>query len=324
MSTAVLRVDSLRVEVGSPSGTAFPVDGVTLDVARGECLGLVGESGVGKSLTLRAIVGLLPPGARLHSGSVTLGGLPYRRATGPDRAIGMIFQEPKAALNPLMRVGELIAEGLRSRGFRGKAAKAEVIGLMEEVGIADAERRLPSWPHELSGGQRQRVAIAMALAAAPAVLLCDEPTTALDTIIERRLLDLLDRLRSERELSIVFVTHSLAVIERISHRVAVMYAGRIVEQGPSDEVLVRPRHPYTARLLANLPSLERPKALVGLSGDPPDPRAYPVGCRFHSRCDYAIDDCLLAPYTLADSGQSRQSACVRWPEIEPLLAEELM
>jgi oligopeptide/dipeptide ABC transporter ATP-binding protein len=235
----------------------------------------------------------------------------------------MIFQEPKAALNPLMRVGDLIAEGLLGRGHRGSAARAEVIALLDEVGIADAQRRLRSWPHELSGGQRQRVAIAMALAAQPAVLLCDEPTTALDTVVQQRILELLDRLRRTRELAIVFVTHSLAVIERISHRVAVMYAGRIVEQGPADEVLARPRHPYTARLLANLPSLERARVLPGLEGKPPDPRAYPLGCRFHPRCDHVIDDCLAAPYTLHDSGGSRQSACVRSSEIEPLLAAEV-
>jgi oligopeptide/dipeptide ABC transporter ATP-binding protein len=163
----------------------------------------------------------------------------------------------------------------------------------------------------------------MALAAAPAVLLCDEPTTALDTVTQRRILGLLDRLRGERELAIVFVTHSLAVIEHISDRVAVMYAGRVVEQGPTGEVLARPRHPYTARLLANLPSLDRARVLPGLEGEPPDPSAYPVGCRFHPRCDHVTDDCLAAPYTLRDSGGSRQSACVRWPEIEPLLAEEL-
>jgi ABC-type dipeptide/oligopeptide/nickel transport system ATPase component len=253
MSVVLLHAESLRVEVRSRSGTAFAVDGVTLSVRRGECLGIVGESGAGKSLTLRAIVGLLPAGVRLHSGSVTLDGLPY---AGADGRIGMIFQEPKAALNPLMRIGDLIAEGLRARGVRGKAASAKVIALLEEVGIADAQRRLRSWPHELSGGQRQRVAIAMALAAEPAVLLCDEPTTALDTVVQQRILELLDRLRAERELAIVFVTHSLAVTERISHRVAVMYTGQIVEQGPTAEVLARPGHPYTARLLANLPSLE--------------------------------------------------------------------
>jgi oligopeptide/dipeptide ABC transporter ATP-binding protein len=323
MNLGLLQVESLRVEVRSRWGTAFPVDGVTLSVSPGECLGVVGESGVGKSLTLRAIVGRLPAGVGLASGSVTLDGLPYTRTAAPDARIGMIFQEPKVALNPLMRVGDLIAEGLRGRGFRGKEARAEVIALMDEVGIADARRRLRSWPHELSGGQRQRVAIAMALAAEPAVLLCDEPTTALDTTVQQRILELLDRLRDKRELAIVFVSHSLAVIERISHRVAVMYAGRIVEQGPTDEVLARPRHPYTARLLANLPPLEYARALPGLRGEPPDSRAYPAGCRFHPRCDYVTDECFAAAYTLRASGGLRQSSCVRSSQIEPLLAQEL-
>lgn len=235
----------------------------------------------------------------------------------------MIFQEPKAALNPLMRVGDLIAEGLRGRGVRGKGARAEVIALLEEVGIADAERRLRSWPHELSGGQRQRVAIAMALAAEPAVLLCDEPTTALDATVQERILELLDRLRLQRELAIVFVTHDIAVIDRISQRVAVMYAGRVVESGPTGGLLKAPQHPYTARLLACLPLVDRKRQLQQIPGDPPDPSAYPAGCRFHPRCDHARLDCTNAPYLLADTQTGRQSACVRWPEIESLLAEEL-
>jgi oligopeptide/dipeptide ABC transporter ATP-binding protein len=321
MTPALLEVRDLSLRAGGRSRARLVVDRVSLEVRRGECLGLLGESGVGKSLTLRAIVGLLPAAVYVDRGEVLLDGETYgprSREHGPR--IGMVFQEPKAALNPLMRIGDLIGEGLRGRGVRGAPARAAAIALMEEVGIAEAAQRLRAWPHELSGGQRQRVAIAMALAAEPAVLLCDEPTTALDVTVQEQILELLDRLRVERDLALVFVTHDIAVINRVASRVALMYAGRIVEQGPTGAVLAQPHHPYTARLLASLPRIDQAKRpLRALSGDPPEPGEWPEGCRFHPRCVYVKPDCLTAAYELHSSGSGRQSACIRCSEIEPEL-----
>ncbi|HEY7892228.1 MAG TPA: ABC transporter ATP-binding protein [Solirubrobacteraceae bacterium] len=322
MSAAVLEIDDLHVETAGSGAAAMVVDGVSLEVQPGECLGLVGESGAGKSLTLRAAIGLLPPGVRAVGGELRLRGVPYRASLARGREIGMIFQEPAAALNPLMRVGDLIKEGLRTRGLKGRGAGAELIGLMVEAGISDPERSARAWPHELSGGQRQRVAIAMALAAEPSVLLCDEPTTALDVTVQQRILELLDRLRMQRDLAIVFVTHDIAVIDRISHRLAVMYAGRVVESGPADELLNAPQHPYTARLLACLPRVDRKRQLLDIPGAPPDPSAYPAGCRFHPRCTHARPDCANAPYVLADTQTGRQSACIHWAGLQEQLERE--
>jgi oligopeptide/dipeptide ABC transporter ATP-binding protein len=322
VSAAVLEIDDLHVETAGSGAAAMVVDGVSLEVQPGECLGLVGESGAGKSLTLRAAIGLLPPGVRAVGGELRLRGVPYRASLARGREIGMIFQEPAAALNPLMRVGDLIKEGLRTRGLKGRGAGAELIGLMVEAGISDPERSARAWPHELSGGQRQRVAIAMALAAEPSVLLCDEPTTALDVTVQQRILELLDRLRMQRDLAIVFVTHDIAVIDRISHRLAVMYAGRVVESGPADELLNAPQHPYTARLLACLPRVDRKRQLLDIPGAPPDPSAYPAGCRFHPRCTHARPDCANAPYVLADTQTGRQSACIHWAGLQEQLERE--
>ncbi len=322
MSRPVLQIDDLHVEADRSGAPAVVVDDVSLELQRGECLGLVGESGAGKSLMLRAAIGLLPPGVRVLRGEFRLRGVPYRASLARGREIGMVFQEPAAALNPLMRVGDLIKEGLRGRGLKGRGADRELTALMEEAGICDPERRARSWPHELSGGQRQRVAIAMALAADPSVLLCDEPTTALDVTVQERILELLDRLRVQRGLAIVFVTHDLAVIHRISHRLAVMYAGRIVESGPTDQVLKGPQHPYTARLLACVPLLDRKRELLEIPGDPPDPSAYPAGCRFHPRCAHARSDCADAPYVLDVTGAGRQSACIHWARLQGQLERE--
>jgi oligopeptide/dipeptide ABC transporter ATP-binding protein len=321
MSEPVLEVADLRVSARSGAGRTTPVDGVSFEVARGECLGIAGESGAGKSLTLRAVIGLLPASVELSAGSVRVGARHYGPSEARGRQIGMIFQEPKLALNPLMRVGDLIGEGLRSRGVRGAQAKRQTLELLGEVGIEDPQLRVHCWPHELSGGQGQRVAIAMALAAQPAVLLCDEPTTALDVTVQEQILSLLDRLRVERELAIVFVGHNLAVLARLSHRLAVMYAGRIVEQGSTAELLRGPQHPYTAHLLncVRLPERADHRMIAAFAG-PPNPGAYPIGCRFRPRCRYARESCREAPYELAPTGPGRQSACIHWAQIQSELA----
>ncbi|MCD2442524.1 ABC transporter ATP-binding protein [Agromyces sp. SYSU K20354] len=318
MSRTVLSVDDLHVQLTLGGRTLSPVDGVSFHVAAGESLGIVGESGSGKSLSLRAVLGLLPSGGE-SDGSIRFafergeisGDVEQVRGHG----VAMVFQEPMTALNPTMRAGDLIAEAVRVRsGLSRRAAKARVIELMASVGIPDPARRARMWPHELSGGLRQRVMIAAALATEPELLLCDEPTTALDVTIQDQILGLLRRLREERGMSMVFVSHDLAVVAEVCDRVAVMYAGRIVETGPVDEVLRSPRHPYTAALLASAPSFQGGGgALATIPGSPPDPREFPSGCRFAARCAFARDDCRQAPYTLAGD-EHRATACIH-PEV---------
>jgi oligopeptide/dipeptide ABC transporter ATP-binding protein len=318
MSAApLLEVDDLRVEVGPAHERIRPVDGVSFSVSAGECLGLLGESGSGKTLTLKAVMGLLPGGGAVVGGRIRLA-----PATGdaapvenPERigghGVAMVFQEPMLALNPTMRVGDLVAEGPLARGLPKHEARRRAVELMREVGIPAPEQRARAWPHQLSGGLRQRIMIAMALASEPHVLLCDEPTTAVDVTIQAQILGVLRRLREERGLAMVFVTHDLAVASQVTHRVGIMYAGRVIETGPVDEVFDDPRHPYTLGLLhAVRPPGGRRPALGTIGGSPPDPRAFAPGCRFAPRCPLARDDCKEAPYVLEPVGVGRASACI--------------
>jgi oligopeptide/dipeptide ABC transporter ATP-binding protein len=270
-------------------------------------------------MTLRAVLGLLPDGARVAAGELRLHGTAYEPRRIRGSGIAMIFQEPQTALNPLVRAGDLIAEAARARGLSRRDARRKAVELMEEVGIADAERRRRAWPHELSGGQRQRIMIAMALAAEPSVLLCDEPTTALDVTIQDQIITLLNRLRRDRGLAMVFVTHNLALLGRIAERIAVVYAGRVVETAASEELIRHPRHPYTAALLRCLPQLDgTAERLTAIPGQPPDPLAVPPGCRFASRCALVRDECSAADPPLLDVAGAHRSACIRWRELEPL------
>jgi oligopeptide/dipeptide ABC transporter ATP-binding protein len=316
MSETILEVRDLRVQIDVDRTAISPVDGVSFRVGRGECLGLVGESGSGKSLTLRALLGLLPPRSRISSGELLLrsnGALaPYDAQAVRGHGIAMVFQEPMSALNPLIRVGPLIAEARRAGHHDGRAGtQAFVADLLREVGIGAPEERMRAYPHQLSGGLRQRVMIAMALASEPRVLLCDEPTTALDVTIQDQILRLLERIRRERGLSVLYVTHDLAVVGQICDRIAVMYAGRIVETGPTDQVLIEPAHPYTVGLLRSVPRLDPGgRALESIGGAPPEPRAFPSGCRFHPRCFLAQPDCPAAEHRLAPIGPGRATACI--------------
>ena len=315
----VLDVDDLRVELAPEHQSPFnPVDGVSFVVAAGECLGIVGESGCGKSLTLKAVIGLLPADARVASGRLRLGGSgselrEFRPEHVRGRRVAMVFQEPMTALNPTMRVIDLIAQGPRVNLGMGKHdARSRALELMREVGIPDPPRRARAWPWELSGGLRQRVMIAMALSCEPDVLLCDEPTTALDVTVQDQILRLLDSLRRDRGLAVVFVTHDLAVVGQIAQRVAVMYAGRVVETGPVAEVFRRPRHPYTAALLRAAPTADRVlDRFVTIGGSPPDPRAFPTGCRFAPRCTLVEDGCRQALTRLVEVAPGHASACRR-------------
>jgi oligopeptide/dipeptide ABC transporter ATP-binding protein len=316
-----LSVSNLRVEIAQPGATVTPVDNVSFAVARGEVLGIAGESGSGKSLTLKALVGLTPHQSQVSGVlQVDLDGrglTPYRPDRVRGRGISMVFQDPMTALNPTMRVGDQVAIGLRarqsvSRTIAGRQA-AELLG---SLGVPDPARRARMWPHELSGGMRQRVMIAMALSTDPRILLCDEPTTALDVSVQDQVLALLLRVREDHQLSIVFVSHDLAVLHQICDRLLVLYAGRVMETGPVDAVVAAPTHPYTAALVESMPSMAyRTARLASIPGQPPDPTGLPAGCRFAPRCPHAVDVCATAGHMLVPSSTHQLSACVRASEI---------
>jgi peptide/nickel transport system ATP-binding protein len=313
---AALTVENLSLSLGGAS----LVDNVGFSVAPGEVLALVGESGCGKSVTALAVMRLLAPAIRQTGGRVTLAGQDITAV--PERAMrelrgrlmSMIFQEPQAALDPLSTVGTHIAEALR-RPLR--AVRPEVLRMLEEVGISDPARRIDQHPFELSGGMCQRVMIACALISRPAVLLADEPTTALDVTIQAQILDLLRRLAAERRTAVVLITHDMGVVADIADRVAVMYAGRIAETGPTAQIFARPRHPYTALLLASIPRLtDVPKsALAVIEGRVPTPAEFGPGCRFASRCPLVEARCIQSPPPLRDLGDGRLSACFRAEEV---------
>ena len=299
MSEPLLRVDGLRVEFNLARGVLRAVDGASFEVQRGEAFGIVGESGSGKTMALRALVGLLPPAASVTAGTVEIDGVDVtvasevRRRELRGRTVSMIFQEPMTALNPVLRVADQIAETPMVRiGLTRRAARARALELMRLVGIPDPKRRADAYPHELSGGMRQRVMIAIALSADPKLILCDEPTTALDVTIQDQILKLLGNLQRDLGVSLVFVSHDLAVIAQTCSRIAVMYAGQVVETGTVDAVFREPRHPYTLGLLRSVPDFDLVREhLSSIPGSPPDLAAPPAGCRFHPRCAFVHDDC---------------------------------
>ncbi len=311
----------------SLSGLTVSFDGVTvlhgidLAIGKGEALGLVGESGSGKSVTWLAALGLLPGKARV-SGSARLDGIELvgARPETLDKVRGgrvaMIFQDPTSALNPVLKVGTQIGEALSlHRGLSGGAIKAEAKRLFDLVGIPDAERRLSAYPHEFSGGQNQRVMIAMALAGEPDILVADEPTTALDVTIQAQILDLINAVRREMGMALVLISHDLGVIAETCDRVAVMYAGRIVEEAPAAQLFAAPRHPYAQGLLHSLPPLGGARRkLVSIPGVVPDPRSLPKGCAFAPRCTEMSDACLAATPALRSIEMGRRLACVLEPQ----------
>jgi oligopeptide/dipeptide ABC transporter ATP-binding protein len=316
----LLQVDDLRVQIASRRGIVRAVDGVSLEVEAGEAVGLVGESGSGKSMTLRAILGVLPPEATVTSGRVMLDGvdlveLPKAQLNKiRGTKLAMIFQEPMSALNPVMRVGHQIAEGPQVHLGMNRAQSAErAIELMRRVGIPDPERRFRSYPHEFSGGMRQRVMIAIALSCEPELILCDEPTTALDVTIQDQILRLLARLCRESGTSLVFVTHDLPVVAQICQRLAVMYAGEIVERGSVQEVLTKPCHPYTLGLVRSAPDVDHVRSsLIPIPGTPPSLVHPPPGCRFHPRCKFAEEDCTVIEPRLRMIDAERATACLHF------------
>ncbi len=325
---ALLEIDQLVTEVDSDSGCHRVVDGLDLQIDAGETLGLVGESGCGKSMTALSIMRLLPqPGARIHSGQIRYGG---RDIAAMDREsvaalrgsqISMIFQDPMTALNPVQRIGQQIGEMLALHDPQAtdqSIRRQRVLQLLQEVGIPDPESRLRAYPHQLSGGMRQRVVIAMALACNPRLLIADEPTTALDVTIQAQIIALIKRLQAEHGMAMLFITHDLGLVAQTCQRVAVMYAGKIVEVAPVAQLFQQPRHPYTQALIAALPSADKPRKsrLSALEGQVPAPGAMPAGCRFANRCAHAKSRCREQLPPLESCGDHAAVACIRWRELD--------
>jgi peptide/nickel transport system ATP-binding protein/oligopeptide transport system ATP-binding protein len=323
---ALLEVKDLRTQFATRAGLVKSVDGVSFHLDEGELLGLVGESGCGKSITALSIMRLISAPGRIIGGSVkfaaeellTVSGERMREIRGND--IAMIFQDPMTSLNPVFTVGEQIAEALRlHRGLDKKQAWVAAIEAMKEVSIPSPERRVSDYPHQLSGGMRQRVMIAMALACDPKLLIADEPTTALDVTIQAQILELLDHLRKTRKLAVLLITHDLGVVAEVADRVCVMYTGKIVEESGVDEIFERPKHPYTQGLLASVPklaaeSLVKHERLRTIEGVVPNPTDLPPGCHFAPRCEYRMEICTQGEIPLLELEQGVRARCILYDE----------
>ncbi|MBR1685157.1 MAG: ABC transporter ATP-binding protein, partial [Clostridia bacterium] len=274
MADTIIKVEDLRISFRTVNGVVQAVRGVNFDVKRGETVAIVGESGSGKSVTMKALMGILPPNAFIEEGSISYSGMDLTKVdektmhTIRGKRIGLIFQDPLSALNPIMRVGKQITEVLRKRGLNASEAKKEALDLIRAVGIPDPERSFAAYPFQFSGGMRQRIVIAIALAGDPEVLICDEPTTALDVTVQAKILDLINHIKEERGLSVIFITHDLGVVANMADRVNVMYAGKIVEAGTSEEIFFTPVHPYTWALLESMPDLQTKGRLQAIPGAP--------------------------------------------------------
>lgn len=318
----LIEVKNLQTHFPTRAGLVRAVDGVSFHVDRGELLGLVGESGCGKSITALSVMRLIAPPGKVVGGKIIFDGEDLlavseermREIRGDD--IAMIFQDPMTSLNPVYTVGEQIAEALRlHRKLSRKEAREATIAAMKEVAIPDPARRVDDYPHQLSGGMRQRVMVAMALACDPKLLIADEPTTALDVTIQAQILELLSELRRTRELGVLLITHDLGVVAEVADRVAVMYTGRIVEESPVEELFARPKHPYTEGLLRSVPKLTAEHAakverLETIEGVVPSPTALPPGCHFAPRCSHRMPRCAAGHIPLYDLEGGVRVRCV--------------
>ncbi|WP_420453845.1 ABC transporter ATP-binding protein [Ilumatobacter sp.] len=325
----MLQVRDLNVDFVTQHGWVNVVRDVNFDLARGETLGLVGESGSGKSVTSMAIMGLVPePPGRVQASSIRLGDtdlltLPRKRKEDlRGNRLAMIFQEPMTSLNPAFTIGEQIAEVVRRHeGASRKDATKRAVEVLGDVGIPNPARRATSYPHEFSGGMRQRAVIAMALACRPDVVIADEPTTALDVTIQAQILDLLREMQEEMHMAILFITHDLGVVADLCDRVAVMYAGQVVERAEIETLFEEPRHPYSDALLRSMPQVgSKGEKLSSIPGKPPEPWAFSDGCRFGPRCEHREAACDAHPIELRDlsgGGELRQSRCRRVHELYP-------
>jgi peptide/nickel transport system ATP-binding protein len=317
---SVLSLQDVEITYQTRSGGVPAVRGVNLEVAKGEVVGLAGESGCGKSTIAGAILRLLPPRTKVEGTILLDGKNVLELSPGKLRALrwtgaSIVFQGAMHAMNPVIRVGDQIAEAILVHQQAGeREARVRVGALLEQVGLP--QRRMTDYPHELSGGQKQRVMIAMALACNPMLVIADEPTTALDVMVQAQVLQLLKELQRELGLSMIFITHDLSVLVEVSDRLAIMYAGRIVEEGASNQVFHDPKHPYSAALAAAFPEIGDTRFRgkpSGLGGDPPDPAHVPSGCSFHPRCPVAFDDCATTDPDLYDAGPNRRAACLLVP-----------
>jgi peptide/nickel transport system ATP-binding protein len=308
-------VRDLRVEYLAPTGPVCAVDGVSFDIGRGEVLGLAGESGSGKSTVAQAVLRILRPPAVITGGQVHFEGedvLAMSEARLRElrwRKVSLVFQSAMNSLNPILTVGEQIVDAIEAhQRVKRSDALDRAVSLLKLVGIDSA--RLTSYPHQLSGGMRQRVVIAIALALEPPLMLMDEPTTALDVVVQKEILHQVAELKEKLGFSILFITHDLSLILEFSTRIAVLYAGKLVEMAPAQELFRAPRHPYTQGLLSSVPSVRGPrKKLVGIPGSPPDMRKLPAGCRFHPRCPSAMDRCRADAPELRERGPGHIEAC---------------
>ena len=320
MSPALLDIEDLSVSFRTDRGIVRAVQGVTLHVRAGETLAIVGESGSGKSVTALSILRLLGDAGSIDSGRIVFDGENLlelsedaMREIRGDR-IAMIFQEPMSSLNPVLTIGKQVAEPIRlHRGLSWKKAYARAAELLERVRIPDAEGRLEDYPHHFSGGMRQRVMIAMALACRPRLIIADEPTTALDVTVQAQILELLKELTREADSALILITHDLGVVARYADRVAVMYAGRIVETASARTLYAQPAHPYTEGLMASIPGIEGEigARLRTIEGQPPDLAHLPRGCPFAPRCRFAADACTVSPPSLESVGEDHYRACYR-------------
>lgn len=315
----LLQVKELRTYFFTDSGVVKAVDGISYSVKRGETFGLVGESGCGKSVSALSILRLIPsPPGKIVSGEILFEGKDLLKISEEEirgirgNQIAMVFQEPMTSLNPVLTIGVQIGEVLQlHRGLDRKEARAETIRLLRMVGIPDPDRRIDDYPHQFSGGMRQRVMIAMALSCNPKLLIADEPTTAVDVTIQAQLLEIIKELTSTSETAVILITHNLGVVARHVNRMAVMYAGRIVEMGPSIKIYSRPKHPYTIGLLASVPRLDQPRKerLIPIEGQPPDLSQLPPGCPFSPRCSYRMERCLKENPELKEMEEDHLIAC---------------
>jgi oligopeptide/dipeptide ABC transporter ATP-binding protein len=317
-----LEVRGLSTVYGTSRGQIIAVRDVSFEIEAGEAVGIVGESGCGKTAIALALLGLLPRNGRIASGEVVLGGIELVKAERKvlrdvrGRRIAMVFQDSMTSLDPVMPIGRQIAEGMiRHLGISRDEARRRATKLLVEVGVPDAAKRLTNYPHQLSGGLRQRVAIAVALAADPDVLVADEPTTALDVTIQAQILDLLERERRQRGMALILITHDLGVVASVTDRVLVMYAGRVVESGTTAEIFADPRHPYTLGLLNSMPRVDSAleRELPTIPGSPPSGYLERHGCPFTPRCSFAIDDCRTQDPPLepiVDGDHGHQAACL--------------
>ena len=321
----LLEVRELRTTFTTAAGLVRAVDGVSWDIAEGETLALVGESGCGKSVSALSVMRLVaPPAGRIESGRVLFKGRDLLKLSEPEmqrvrgREIAMIFQEPMTSLNPVLTIGRQLTEGLEIHmNMRVAAARARAVELLGMVGIPDPERRLSPYPHQFSGGMRQRMMIAMALACNPSLILADEPTTALDVTIQAQILELMRSLSRKLGVAMLIITHNLGVVARYADRVNVMYAGRIIERATAAELYANPRHPYTLGLLRSVPRLDEPRRarLAPIEGQPPDLTRLPLGCSFAPRCAFKVARCEKEAPALEPVCDGHVSACWEWSRL---------